>query len=120
MAETDRNLDFIVSVFKLRLMCILGFKPMVDKCTNCGIEEELQYFSLKENGLKCSSCGKTDKSAIELSPATVDAIRFITSVPAKKLFSFNIPEEAQKELSIVAKLYLNEKLEKEYKMENLF
>lgn len=120
MSETDRDLEFIVSVFKLRLMCILGFKPMVDKCANCGIDEDFKYFSLKDNGLKCSSCGKSDKSAIELSPATVDAIRFITSVPAKKLFSFNIPEDAQKELAIVAKLYLNEKLEKEYKMESMF
>ena len=120
MAETNRSLEFVTAVFKLRLMCILGFKPMVNQCANCGIDTDFKYFSLKENGLKCSSCGKTDKSAIELSPATVDAIKFIVSVPAKKLFSFHIPEAAEKELALVAKLYLNEKLEKEYKLEDLF
>lgn len=120
IAETDKNLDLTLAIFKLRLMCILGFKPMVDKCSNCGIDQDFKYFSLRENGLKCSSCGKSDKSAIELSPATVDAIRFITSAPAKKIFSFNVPKESIKELEIVSKLYLNEKLEKEYKLEDLF
>lgn len=120
IAETDKNLDLALAIFKLRLMCILGFKPMVDKCSNCGIDEDFKYFSLRDNGLKCSSCGKSDKSAIELSPATVDAIRFITSAPAKKIFSFNVPENSIKELEIISKLYLNEKLEKEYKLEELF
>ncbi len=120
ISETNKNLDFILSIFKIRLMCILGFKPLIDKCSNCGINEDFKYFSLKHNGFKCSNCGKNDKSAIELSPATVDAIRFIVTAPAKKIFSFHIPEESVKELEITAKLYLNEKLEKEYKLENLF
>ena len=40
--------------------------------------------------------------------------------PAKKIFSFNIPEDSIKELELFSKLYLNEKLEKEYKLEELF
>ena len=101
-------------------MCILGFRPNVEKCTNCGIDEDIKYFSLKDNGFKCSSCGKMDKSAIEIMPATADAIRFIASAPAKKIFSFNVPETTIKELEIISKLYSNEKLEKEYKLEELF
>lgn len=120
ISETDKNLDFVLSIFNLRLMCILGFKPQVEKCTNCGIDSDIKYFSLRENGFKCSSCGKSDKSCIEIMPVTVDAIKYITQAPAKKIFSFNIPETAIKELEIVTKLYLNEKLEKEYKLENLF
>ena len=120
ISETDKNLDLVLSIFKLRLMCILGFRPNVEKCSNCGIDEDIKYFSLKDNGLKCSSCGKMDKSAIELLPATVDAIKFIVSAPAKKIFSFNIPEDSIRELELVSKLYLNEKLEKEYKLEDLF
>lgn len=119
ISETDKNLDLTLAIFKLRLMCILGFKPNVDKCANCGIDDDIKYFSLQDNGLKCSSCGKFDKSAIEILPATVDAIKFIVNAPAKKIFSFNIPETSIKELEIVSKLYLNEKLEKEYKLEEL-
>lgn len=120
ISETDKNLEFIVSVFKLRLLCYLGFTPQITVCSSCNTKENLCYFSLKENGLKCSSCGKVDKGAIKLSEATKTAIQYIVLADAKKLFSFQISEENLKELNLVSKLYFNEKLEKEYKIEGLF
>ena len=120
ISETDKNLDLILAIFKIRLMCILGYKPNVEKCTNCNINEDIKYFSIKDNGGKCSSCGGQDKGAIEIMPATYDALRFVSTAPAKKLFSFNVPEDSIKELEIISKLYLNDKLEKEYKLEDLF
>ena len=120
ISETEKNLDLVLAIFKVRLMCILGYRPNVEKCSNCGINEDIKYFSIKDNGVKCSSCGKQDKSAIEILPATYDALRFILTAPAKKLFSFNIPEDSIKELEIISKLYLNDKLEKEYKLEDIF
>ena len=118
ISETDMDLNLVLAIFKLRLMSIIGFKPQAQKCVNCGIDADIQYFSLRDNGFKCSSCGKQDKSAISILPATVDAIRYIIMAPAKKIFSFTVPEESVKELEMVAKLYLNEKLEKEYKLED--
>lgn len=38
----------------------------------------------------------------------------------QKNFSFDIPEESIKELDLITKIYLNEKLEKEYKLEDLW
>ncbi len=82
--------------------------------------ENLLYFSFKDNGFKCGTCAKFDKSVIQINPATVDAIKYIVLAPAKKLFSFNVNEESRKELQIISKIYLNQKLEKEYKLEDLF
>ena len=48
------------------------------------------------------------------------AIKYIVMAPPKKLFSFNISEENMKELELVSKIYLNDKLDKEYKLEKLF
>ena len=120
ISETDKNLEQILSVFRIRLMCLLGFRPQVEKCVNCKKNEDIQYFSLKENGFKCNHCGKLDKSCIQLMQVTVEAIRYIVTAPAKKIFSFNIPQSAIKELEIISKLYLNEKLEKEYIIEDIF
>lgn len=120
ICQSDTNLNLILSIFKIRLLSIIGFRPNTDKCVNCGIKEDIKYFSLKDNGFKCSSCGRQDKGAIELLPVTATAIRYVCSSPSKKIFSFNVPEESKKELELVAKLYLNEKLEKEYKLETLF
>ena len=57
-----------------------------------------------------------DKGAIEISEATQNAIKYIIKAPAKKIFSFNISEENIYQLKLVSKIYLNNKLEKEYKL----
>ena len=116
ISETDKNLDLILSIFEIKLLCLLGFMPVIDKCVNCGEKEELKYFSLKDNGFKCSACGKQDKGAIEVSKTTENAIKYIVMAPAKKIFSFNISEENITQLKVISKLYLNSKLEKEYKL----
>ncbi len=120
ISETDKNLDFILSVFKIRLLCLLGFTPQIKECTHCKTQENLEYFSLKDNCFKCSSCGRADKSCIQMSDSTKTAIQYIVLTDPKKIFSFNISEENLQELILISKLYLNEKLEKEYKLEDLF
>ncbi len=120
ISETDKNLDMILGVFKLRLLCVLGFMPNVMQCVNCKKNEELIYFSIRDNGLKCGICGKQDTSTIQISKSTMNAIKYIVTAPPKKLYSFNLKEEALEEFKLVSKIYFNEKLEKEYKLEELF
>lgn len=120
ISESDKDLDFIVSIFKMKLMCFLGFMPVIDKCKNCGTNEGLTYFSLRDSGLKCESCSRQDKGAIQISEGTAIAIKYIIMAPPKKLFSFNLSEEGKKELELISKLYLNDKLDKEYTLEKIF
>ena len=120
ISETDKNLDMVLGVFKLRLLCILGFTPQVMKCVNCGEEENLIGFSIKDNGLKCKACGKQDTSMLQISESTLNAIKYTVTAPPKKLYSFNLKDDALEEFKLVTKLYFNEKLEKEYKLEDLF
>ncbi len=114
ISETEKPLNFVSSVFKLRLVGLLGFTPNVRECVNCGETENLKFFSFKDNGFKCEKCGKLDKSAISMLLETRDACRYIILSPAKKLFSFTIPDQSIRELEIISKIYLNEKLEREY------
>lgn len=120
ISETDKDLNFILSVFKLRLLCLLGFMPEINKCCHCKKTEDLSFFSIRDNGFKCNGCGRSDKSSITISDSTKTAIQYIVLADSKKIFSFNLAEENLKELELVSKLYFNEKLEKEYKLEELF
>ena len=116
ISETDMDLEFVLSIFKLRLMCLLGFTPVIQKCVECGKQENLNYFSFKDNGFKCALCSRQDTGAIEISNSTKRAIQYIVTAPAKKLYSFDISGENKKQLSLVSKLYTDIKLEREYKM----
>ena len=114
ISESDKDLDLILSIFKLRLLSIIGFRPIVEKCANCGQDTDLSYFSLKDNGLKCKACGKVDKGAIEITDSTVKAIKYIIWAEPKKIFSFDLSEDNKQELKILTKTYFNKCLEKEY------
>lgn len=120
ISETDKNLDLVLSIFRLRMLCILGYTPRIMECINCKQKEGLHYFSIRDNGLKCAACGRQDRSCIQIQESTKTAIQYTVTTPAKKLYSFDLKEEALEEFKLVTKLYLNEKLEKEYKLEELF
>ena len=110
ISETDMKLDLVLSIFKLRLACILGYTPNIADCKQCRTVENLLYFSIRDNSFKCGTCSKQDKSIIQISEGTKDAIKYIVLAPPKKLYSFNISERCIKELELIAKLYLEDKL----------
>lgn len=120
ISETDKNLDMVLGVFKLRLLCILGFTPQIMQCTSCKEKEDLIYFSIKDNGLKCKICGKQDTSTIQISESTLNAIRYTVVASPKQIYSFHLKDQALEEFKLLNQLYFNEKLEKEYKLKELF
>lgn len=119
LSETDKNLELVFSIFRIRLLAILGYVPRLRGCVQCGkkvAELENIYFSIKDNGIKCEACKRVDKGAIKILPTTYTSLVYILSSDAKKIFSFDVPKEVIKELSLIATIYTTEKLEKEYKL----
>lgn len=114
LSEMNFDKSLLTATFKLRLLSLLGFMPNIKECVTCKNTENISYFSIKDNGFKCNICGKLDKSALNILPETRDSIKYILMSPAKRLYSFQTNIDAIKELELIAKLYLNEKVEKEY------
>ena len=119
LSETDKNIELVYSIFRIRLLAILGYIPRLKGCVNCekkASEIKDIYFSIKDNGIKCEVCKRLDKGAINVLQTTYTSIVYILASDAKKIFSFDVPEEVIKELDLLATIYTNEKLEKEYKL----
>lgn len=110
LSETDKNMELVDSIFKLKILCLLGYSPRINECVNCKKKDNIKYFSIKDNGFKCENCGKVDKGAIGVSEGTVSAIKYIVLAPPKKLYSFNLREESLEELKMITKLYFEDKL----------
>ena len=115
ISETDKDMYFVLSIFKIKLLSITGFLPRLNSCTNCGEKEKITHFSIKDDGVKCIECATQDKSAISISPSTLVALRFIVSMPPRKVFNFNLKDDSLRELKLLSKVYFEQKLEKEYK-----
>ena len=58
ISETEKDLDLTISIFKLRLLCILGFPPRIVSCVNCKTREEA--ISQFETSLKQTGAGYFD------------------------------------------------------------
>lgn len=117
ISEKDKNLDLILAIFKIKLLSMIGYMPNIKGCGNCKTQENIDSFSFKQNGFICKACSKQDTSALHISENTKCAIQYIIISEPKKIFSFNMPEADLKELQILSNIYFNEKLEKEYKLE---
>ena len=96
ISETDKDLDFIISVFKMRLMKLIGFAPNISECVSCKSKDDLTAFSFKDNGFKCSNCKKLESGAFNISEGTKNAIIYSTKADSKKIFSFNLSEKSRK------------------------
>ena len=87
ISETDKDLEFVLAVFKLKLMNLLGFTPQIGKCLNCG-EQNVEYFSLRDSGFKCSICAKQDKGAIHTTARNNTSNKVYYAGSNKKSFFF--------------------------------
>ncbi len=104
----------IKSVFELKLMCLCGFEPQLDVCPACGKEPpEDPVFSLNGGSVHCRACPPgVPGVSLPASRETLDAMRFIVSAPPKRIFSFQIPAQAEQQLGDICEAYAAVQLER--------
>lgn len=112
-SESKKDNMFIATVFQIRLLRVLGFNPIIKACAVCN-GEDVSSFSIRDNGFICLACSKQDTGSISLSQSTISALKYILVADSKKVFSFSISDNVLSELRLFIKIYLHEKLEKEY------
>lgn len=108
--------EHIKSVFELRLMCLEGFAPAVDACGVCGLEEpEEPMFSPLSGMVHCRACGGlADGASVPLDAQSLAAMRHIVGAPAKKEFSFVLPEPSRERLSRACEAFVRQQLDKSF------
>ena len=108
--------EHVKSVFELRLMCLEGFAPQADACGVCGREEMPEpMFSPTAGMVHCRDCAALAEGApIALDGQALAAMRHIVSAPAKREFSFVIPEESEKKLSRACEAFVRCQLDRSF------
>lgn len=106
----------IKAAFELRLMCLAGYEPDLSGCSKCGKEApEEPVLGVTDGALFCRDCRRvSDGAAVTLSPAALEAARYIAAAPAKQLFSFAIEEADLKSLAAAAEKYIIEHTERKF------
>lgn len=103
----------IKAAFELRLMCLSGYAPELGHCASCGREPEEPVLNLREGWVCCRACPGGNET-LPLGDDALQALRYIASAPAKKLFSFTLPPEAQRRLAAACESYLLAQTERSF------
>ena len=106
----------------LKLTSYLGYKPLLDSCFECDnvfLHDEFVYFDFRSASLYCSKHvikvrDDYNTNIRQISPALLQALRYISDSSLEKTFSFTLNETLQDEMKAFTNLYLIERYEKSY------
>ncbi|MBR6222377.1 MAG: DNA repair protein RecO [Lachnospiraceae bacterium] len=87
----------IRSIFEIKLLQIEGFGVNVFSCSSCGSEEG-HFFKAELGGIICDECRSSGERLIHLKDSTLYTLQYIYSTDLKRLYSFTVSEEVEKNL----------------------
>jgi DNA repair protein RecO (recombination protein O) len=105
----------VKAAFEVRLLCQLGYEPLVDACAVCGVPDpEQPRLHLSQGVLCCARCRSQAGPGVSmpLSPAALAALRHIVGGNPKKLFSFSLDEGSLRQLGEASEAFLMTQLER--------
>ena len=108
--------EHVKAVFELRLLCLEGFQPEVAACGVCGrTEPDGPMFSPASGMVHCAGCAPgTEGVSAALDGESLAAMRHIVAAPAKKEFSFAIPDGSLERLGRACELFVRYQLDKNF------
>lgn len=115
LSREMRSKALIKAVFELRMMCLSGFAPMLERCEICGKYDEKNAFHIHGGTLRCADHSKGELSCMPLCKDSLAAMRYIVNAESRKIFSFQLSKEAEKRLSEVCEAYVYAQLERRFK-----
>ena len=113
LANLEIPETLIKTVFELRCACLAGYSPDLYGCYRCG-NPSPDRFDLSEGRLECSGCRDHASTGIRMpiTPSMLEAMHYITTCDAKKLFSFHAGDNTLEQLSSVTESYLTTQFER--------
>lgn len=112
--ESQQNLETVIHIYEIRLLDLLGFRPQLFECVDCGkpVSAEDQYFSPLVGGVVCPRCGRARPEAW---PIRMDVLRYFRHLQRSgwdKVQELIIPGEIEKGLADLLERYLTYLLER--------
>lgn len=107
----------VKAAFELKLMCLAGYEPLADGCAFCGkTEPEQPLFDVVQGVLRCRACGVGESSlSMPLCQSSLAALRHVIYGDPKRLYSFQLGEDAMRRLGGAAEAFTAAQLERGFR-----
>jgi DNA repair protein RecO (recombination protein O) len=112
--ELESNPAMVVHYYELRLLDLIGFRPQLFNCTECGkeIKPEDQYFSAEKGGILCPNCGKQLSGARPISLQALKVLRHLQRSSYAEAKRAPMTAKIDRELENLIEHYLTYHLER--------
>ncbi|QJA08019.1 DNA repair protein RecO [Romboutsia sp. CE17] len=106
---TQENIDkqFITRAFELKFLDYIGFRPIVNRCSNCGSKDNQEYvFNSYEGGILCKTCSTIFDENQKIDITTVKLMEYILSNDILRCSKAKVSKYIIYELHRILKQYL--------------
>ena len=102
------------AAFELKLMSLIGFEPLAERCAVCGREDPQEpVLDLRGGVVRCRGCG--GGSGAPLTHGALAAVRHVLYGDPKRLYSFTLAPEDQRRFTQAAEGYVQAMLERDFR-----
>jgi len=112
----------MIRIFELRLLKLLGYDPVLDRCMGCKtLLEEMDriLFDPVEGGIQCRKCGLRGRDVYSMMPGTVKLLVLGKNMETGRLHQLVFSETALKESRNALNAFIQHILGKELKSLNV-
>jgi len=112
--ENQSNAETVVHYFEVRFLDLLGFRPQLFECVECGHEilEEDQYFSPLIGGILCPKCGISREEAWLVEKDVLKYFRHLQRSNWGQIANIVIPDNIESKLADLVTKYFTYLLER--------
>ena len=106
----------VLRFFDLRLLSVLGYRPRLDACLDCGCPNKNNRFILSpyRGGIICQNCSRTE-SGMPLSCAAIAVMEKLLAWDLRRLYGLRLSDELKAELDRALFYYMDYHLDKSAK-----
>jgi len=108
----DKNNILVINIFRIKLLCLLGYSPQIINCNRCGCNfkeaEEDIYYDYINNEFMCKECSKLNqKRYIKVPFACIVATKYIILSDTNKVFSLSLKDDYIKDFNNFGQAFLD-------------
>lgn len=112
--EAQANLESVIHYFEIRLLELVGYRPQLFECIDCGekIQAQDQFFSPLGGGIACPKCGRMRAEAWPIEQNVLRYLRHLQRSSWAAVKPLEIPEPVHKGLAALFEAYFSYLLER--------
>ncbi len=113
LSKLDRGFVKFILAYELKFISFLGYKPLLDRCVNCGSKDlSIIKFSIEKGGIVCKNCFRQDNFCENMDLNMYKAMKSLLYTPLDEIMYLKIPECTMFKLHAIMEKYILNKIDR--------